>query len=144
MFLTSKDGIICDFCGIIYKNEFVYYGVTSTQIKLINNIRSTITKGRLDADMCSNCYDNLLIKVQNQLGIFKRGFIRCDLSGKYESGTFAYHMLLFDRINVDKSKLDSVIVDKKVMDLSLLEPFDNFIKQVEVTRRKAREEGQWS
>jgi len=144
MFLPSKDGIICDFCATIHKDEFVYYSVTSTKLKLMSNIRSGVQKGKLDADMCSNCYEQLLERVNKLLGPYKRGSIKGDLSKNYKSGTFEYHLVLFDKVNANK-KSEDISVDKRVMDLNLFEAYDELLEQTEVTKKKAQQEGgAWS
>lgn len=144
MFLSTKDGIICDFCAVIYKNEFVYYSVTSQKIDFVNNFRSNVQKGKLNADMCSDCYDLLIGRVKKHLGVYKPGKIKCDLSNEYGSGTFSWHLVLFDRVNINKDSPDNVLVEKGIMDLNLLGQYDGLLQQVKVTKEKVQQEGSWS
>ena len=38
MSFLEPDGIICDYCAMIYKDEFIYYDIASYLIKIANLI----------------------------------------------------------------------------------------------------------
>ena len=145
MFLTTKDGIICDLCGIIYKDEFVYYAIAASKISLINNMRVGPPTDALNADICTPCYDKMLDKVRANLGSHSHQSIKCDLSKQRKSGTFDYYRLIFDRIDVNRAREPDVKVDRNVMDLTLIDKFDELSKQVKVIKSKIKQDkGMWS
>jgi len=146
MFLPTKDGIICDFCGTIYKNQFAYYSTRTTKFDLINNLRTVPKDAQMHKDMCTTCYDELLEKVKASLGKHRRGKIKCDLSKTYGSGTFTYYVMLFDKVTVDKelSEDSQVKVESTVMDLNIIKGFDKLLEKTQVTKKKIEEQGVWT
>jgi hypothetical protein len=144
MFLDTKDGIICDFCGTIYRDRFVYYSVNDSKRTIANNFLTSAQQGEMNADMCTHCYEKLLNDVRKYLGPVKKGKIKCDLSKQYKNGTFTYHWMVFDKVDIDKSRADEVKIDKKVMDLTLIDAYNKLLEQVKVTREKIKKEGVWS
>jgi hypothetical protein len=113
MFLTTKDGIICDLCGIIYKDEFIYYGVTASKISLVSNMRSGAPSEVLSADFCTPCYDKILDQVRANLGPHSRKSIKCDMSKQRKAGTFDYYRLIFDHIDVNRNREPDVKIERK-------------------------------
>jgi hypothetical protein len=145
MFLATKDGIICDLCGTIYKDEFVYYAVAASKISLVSNMRSGAPSSVLSADLCTPCYDKMLDQVRANLGPHSRKSIKCDLSKQRKTGTFDYYRLIFDHIDVNRNREPDVKVEKNVMDLTLIDKFNELSKKIEVTKSKMQQqEGMWS
>jgi len=78
MFLPTEDGIICDFCGMSYKDRFTYYSLTTTIVKVINCMKVGYSDANFNKDMCQLCYDILIN--QNISNVICRTIIRLELS----------------------------------------------------------------
>lgn len=146
MFLSSKDGIACDFCGTSYKNQFSYYSTRATKHEITNNLRTTPQDAQMNRDMCVKCYDELMQKVKANIGKHQQGKIKCDLSKTYKSGTFVYYIMLFDHISVNKelSEDNQVKIERNVMDLNIISGFDKLLEQTQVTRKRIEDQGVWT
>lgn len=142
MLTPTKDGVICDFCGVVYKDAFVYYSIQSTLISIKHGFRNQ-SQGPLDRDMCMTCYDNLTAKVKINLGPHKKGFIKCDLSKNYGNADFTYLVMNFDRIDVDRNRATKMTVDKQVIDLNVIK-YQELLDQVESVRQKVANQGTWT
>jgi hypothetical protein len=143
MFLDSKDGISCDHCGTIYKDQFVYYSTRAIKYVFQGRHRSPPQNTDFNTDMCSSCYEKLLDQVRKFIGPNRKDKIKCDLSNTYKSSNFTYYLVYFDRIDVDKKRLedDTVRADKDVMDLNIIKGFDELLKKTQVIRKKIMEGG---
>lgn len=146
MFLPSRDGIVCDFCGDTYKDEFIYYSVQTTEHIVKNNIKVSVQDARFDKDMCTNCFEEIKSTVMKHLGPHQKTKVKCDLSNAYKGGTFNYYVLIFDEIKVDKKAVEEnqVSVNRKVIDLNVINGFDKLLKKTEVIKSKVKEQGVWS
>ena len=60
MFLKSRDGIRCDFCGAVLKNKFQYYSYKCTRVDVDKDRAATgatqIENDILDFDVCDVCH----------------------------------------------------------------------------------------
>lgn len=121
MLLPSKDGVLCDFCKTSYKDIFSYYSINILEFKVNQNSRGIPNNPKLDRDMCCNCYDKLIENVKQFIGPYKPGHIKCDLSKNYKTGTFSYYIANFDKVSVNKSLQPPVDIEKRVMDLNVLD-----------------------
>lgn len=144
MFLTTKDGIMCDLCGAIHKDRFEYYTTETTKIKVINNQKVARADIKFNKDVCPQCYEDILSTVRKHLGPFKAGHIKCDLSSIYKSGTFDYYTMVFGRVIVDKDLDPPALVQERVMDLNLINGFDDLTTKAEVISKRTRDQGVWS
>lgn len=146
MFLHTKDGIICDYCGVTYKDQFKYYSTRAVEYQLVNNQRSAPRDSGFHSDMCPSCYDMLLKDVEKHIGKHRKDKIKCDLSNAYKSGTFIYYIMYFDLITVDKDagKENEVKVEKNVMDLNIINGMDKLLERTQVIRKKIESQGNWS
>lgn len=145
MFLPEANGIICDHCGLIQKDKFKYYSTRSIKHRLVSGNRTAPVDGGLNSDMCSNCYDNILKKVKANLGPYRKNRIKCDLSKTYKAGSFEYYIIYFDLVNVDKELGENAVkVEKNVMDLNVINGFDQLLKEVQVTKKKVDQQGSWT
>ena len=122
MFLPTRDGILCDFCGISYKNNFTYYSVEAVELKIVNSMKISHKNNEFGKDMCQSCYERLIEDVAKFIGQTKHNHIKCDLSKNYKTGTFNYWIVNFDKIDVSKDREDQpAIIDRQVMDINLLD-----------------------
>jgi len=142
MFLPTKDGIICDFCGISYYNAFTYYSVDGILAKVVNNMRLSKTT-KFSQDMCDSCYKKILDQVMSHVGSHRQAHIKCDLSSTYKTGTFDYWILNFDKVVVDKNDDDSIQIERQVMDLNVIK-IDSLLKQIEEVKENHKQQGAWS
>lgn len=143
MFLDSGDGILCNFCGTIHKDQFVYYSVTARLIKIVNNMRISETDADFNKDMCQTCYDDIVEKIMNNIGAYKPQHIKDDFSMEYKSGTFNYWILYLDKVDVDKNRSEKVKVEKCVLDINLIN-YQNILDQTKKIEEKFKKSGAWS
>ena len=146
MLLPSKDGIVCDYCATTYKDQFKYYSTRAIEYQMTMNRRSMPKDSGFYSDMCESCYKMLLKDVEKHIGKHRKDKIKCDLSNTYKSGTFVYYIMFFDLVDVDKDRGENneVNVDKNVMDLNIINGFNDLVKRTEVTRKKIESEGVWT
>lgn len=144
MLLKDRDGIVCDFCGLTYKNQFVYYALETLKNRVVNNMRVAQNNAGFERDMCEQCYADLLEDVQSNIGKFRRGHIKCDLSKTYKSGTFNYHIIYFHKVSVDKDREPTMEVERRAMDLNVINRFDELVEKTEVIKKKTSNQGGWS
>lgn len=146
MLLKEKNGIICDFCGVIYKNQFTYYSISAIIGKVLNNMRVSRDDAKFNTDCCIACYESMRETCLKFVGPFKHKTIKCDFSDQYLSGTFNYYILNFDKVEVDKKLAEDakVSVEKQVLDFNLSEvKFNELQDRVKKINSKYSEE-QWS
>lgn len=146
MLLNDKSGIICDFCGITYRDQFTYYSVTTILNKVINGMRVSRAPDKFNTDCCVGCYESMREKCMQFIGSFKHKTVKCDFSDQYLSGTFDYYVLNFDKVDVDKELAEDqqTSVEKQVLDFNLSEAeFLKLKNQVDAINRKYSKE-QWS
>jgi len=146
MFLPTKDGIICDYCGTTYKEQFGYYSTSAIEYTMVNSRRTPPRDSGFSSDMCISCYDLLLKDVKKHIGPHKRDKIKCDLSNTYKSGSFIYYIMYFDKVNVDKKALedDQIKIESKVMDLNIINGMDKLLERTQVIKKKIESQGAWS
>ena len=144
MLLQDRNGICCDFCGLIFKDQFIYYPFDTSKLKIVNNMRVSSINAKFSKDMCEQCYEGLLEDVKTHIGVFKRGHVKCDLSKTYGTGTFDYYILNFHKVDVDKERSENAIVDNQIMDINIIKRFDELVKKTEVIRDKSKQQGGWS
>lgn len=148
MLLTTKDGIACDMCGGISKNNFTYYSFESKGVKVdigaqvINQLGSD-----LDIDVCEKCYNTCIDKVKKNLAsAVVKNTVKCDFCTKILKGAFTYHILVIHQVLVDKSRTDkSTDVSKNFMDFNVDDDcFRDLANAALETRAKVKKQGEWS
>lgn len=144
MFLPTKNGIICDYCGMSYTDEFVYYSCRTIECQIINNIPTQAKNLNFNSDMCESCYKLLLDDVKKHIGNNKKNTIKCDLSNECKSGTFVYYIMYFDKVYVNKDANEKVKVENNVMDLNIINGMDKLMGRVKTINEKAKMQGGWS
>lgn len=139
-------GISCDFCGGGYKQNFIYYSVSATQVSVNNNQRSGMGGTSFSHDVCEACYQKWLDRCRNNLlPKCPPKSIKDDFSKNYLVGTYNYYILDFDKVTVDINATEKVDTDKQVMDLNLSErSFGELVEQAGVIRKKLETQGTWS
>lgn len=146
MLLTSKDGISCDLCAMIYKNRFTYYSLESKGL-MVNTTGTSIAQlGKdLDIDVCEACYNAMIEAVKKYIvNGTGRGSIKCDFCPKVQSGNFKYHVLAIHKVSADKDVKEQgpSDVQKDIMDFNLDdECFVLMANQVVVNRQKVKSGG---
>jgi hypothetical protein len=146
MFLPTKDGIICDYCGTSYKDQFEYYSTKATEHQFIKNQRSAPRDSGFHSDMCVGCYEMLLKDVKKHIGKHRKDKIKCDLSNAYKSGTFVYYIMYFDKIKVNKQggEGNEIDIEKNVMDLNIINGMDKLLERTQVIKKKIKSQGAWT
>ena len=143
MLLSDKDGIYCDFCGTSHRNKFAYYATEAVFVKLVNSMTVGQQDANFNKDMCESCYDKLIGTVRENLGEPRRNFVKCDLSDGYRNGTFDYHIIYFHKVEVDRDAEPNKTVDRKIMDLNVINGFEKLLDQTQVINDRIRDQG-WS
>lgn len=67
MFLKTRDGIKCDFCGATLRNKFQYYSYSCTRVEVDKEKAQTgaakIDNDILDFDSCEECHKKHITKM---------------------------------------------------------------------------------
>lgn len=140
MLISTKDGIACDICGTIYKNDFVYYAATESAISPGVMNRSTPK----EYDICTQCFNRFQDICKKYLGKFKPNAIKCDMCPKYMAGKFIYYKIIFDRVIVKligegDNKKFTTDVDKQVLDYNICENCHASMIQSQINKNKQDE-----
>jgi hypothetical protein len=144
MFLQTKDGIMCDLCGSTHKEVFEYYPTETYLVKVVNGMKVGRGDAKFSKDVCSTCYNGILDKVRANVGVFKHGHVKCDLSNTYKAGTFDYYEMFFDKVAVDRNANPSTVVEKRVMDLNLITGFQELTQRAQVISNRVKQGEVWS
>lgn len=102
MQLKERDGIACDYCGMKYRNDFIYYSFDFHHVYVNENIRPPInhilrSPVMLSLDVCTSCFDTFRTKIvnnyKNQMSPKRGGgkSLVCDWTGEILVGTFEYY-----------------------------------------------------
>jgi hypothetical protein len=149
MLLKTKDGIACDLCGSISKENFVYYSFEGTPVSVDTAACIVAQQPKdLDIDVCEKCYTEAEQIVRKNLApAVVRGTVKCDLCTKVMSGKFQYHIVIIHKVYVDKeqAKEGPFKVDMKFMDFNLDDScFTSMANTVLAVRQKVKSQGDWS
>ena len=147
MLLNTKDGISCDICGTIYKDNFVYYSWESTKFA-VSPPSAPQQEKDLDTDVCEKCYGNAESKVKAFIADrLVPGTIKCDFCSDKLSGKFIYHRFLIHKVTIDKAQQTKgpVSVGMNHMDFNVGDDcFIELANLVTATRQKIKQSGGWS
>lgn len=111
----SKQGVYCDFCHILYKEDFDYHSLDVKKITVYNNIRPSLgemlnTKVVDSFDVCTECMEDLRFKVvDNYSKLYKSG-VFCEVSGEKLSGSYRFFYVVAVDVSVNMSKQPFVCV----------------------------------
>jgi len=113
----DKTGIICDFCALMNREEFLYYSLDFKKVEIFNDSYTGLEyilrlPTHLSYDICSICFDEIKINVINNNANIQRG-IFCELSGVLLHGTFIYYYCLVSKVDVKLSGQTSFCVECK-------------------------------
>ncbi|MEM3000669.1 MAG: hypothetical protein QXP41_00555 [Candidatus Nitrosocaldus sp.] len=147
MLLSTKDGIYCDICGTIYKDQFTYFSWESNEV--VVNPPNVSKHGKdLDIDVCEKCY----IAAENKVRQFISnkvipGTIKCDFCTNVMKGSFIYHKFIIHKVHIDRNKQanGASSVDMNYMDFNIDDAcFKDLVNLVTNTRQKIKQSGVWS
>jgi uncharacterized Zn finger protein len=148
MLLKTKDGVACDLCGTISKENFTYYSFEGTPV-LVDAATCVVSQQSkdLDIDVCEKCYSEAEQVVRKNIApAIARGTVKCDLCTKVMSGKFQYHIVLIHKVHVDKDQADAPPkVEMRFMDFNLDDNcFISMANAALATRQKMKAQGDWS
>lgn len=149
MLLKTKDGVACDLCGTISRENFVYYSFESTPVMVDTGASMVLRQPKdLDIDVCEKCYADAEEMVRKNLApAVVPNTVKCDMCTKTLSGKFQYHIILIHKVHVDKeqTKDGPFKVEMKFMDFNLDDNcFTNMANAAFATRQKLKTQGDWS
>lgn len=126
MQLSDRSGIACDSCGIVCKDDFVYYSFDFHNVHVYNNqrpsidsiIRSEVVKS---LDICTSCFDSIkdaVIKNYSKTMTPRRTnianmFTVCEITGVKLSGNYEYYYCVVSKVNVRLSGQSYICVKCK-------------------------------
>jgi hypothetical protein len=115
---SDRSGIICDQCGTVYTNDFLYYSFDFHQVSVYENRRPAIrqilaAKAISSLDICTQCFDIIKRKIvenyaktmtadTRQRGKSQTGVV-CELTGDRFAGTFDYYYCNVVKVEVRMS-----------------------------------------
>ncbi len=149
MLLKTKDGVACDLCGSISKENFIYYSFESTPVQIDTTACIVSQQPKdLDIDVCEKCYESTITTVKKNLApAIARGTVKCDLCVKVMNGKFQYHIILIHKVHVDKdqAKEGPFKVEMRFMDFNLDDTCFGIMANTALeTRKKIKTQGDWS
>lgn len=151
MRLPTKDGIICDLCGVSFRNVFTYYSINGSSVKVdeVNKVVfPPVPNNKLDLDICETCYEklksrclNIIEKNGNQMP--QRHCEQCNT--KMQSGVYSYTLMILDRVDVDRGAENATDVLNKAMDYKVCQQCTSDMIEVSVkTKKSFYEKDNWS
>lgn len=105
MQLSSRDGIVCDYCGAVYTNDFTYYSFDFKSVSVISgrvpSLQSLLSESTvLSMDICPECFNTISNKiVQNNKKMSKNNRI-CEWSGQTLSGNYDLYYCVVTKADV--------------------------------------------
>jgi hypothetical protein len=154
MQLPSRDGIVCDLCGLGCRHDFTYYSYDCRMVEVVANrkadldsiLRSTVI---FSIDVCPVCFDkhkNTTISNYNKVLSPKRRIVigtYCDLSGKLMVGGYVYYHVAVTKIEVRATiKPAQVKTDERYVEFNMSEDmYKELTSNVKTVRKVA---GEWS
>jgi len=127
MILKEEDGILCDWCALEHRENFIYYSVEGIRIVVRTSVKATNSSGKVvDFDICKKCYDEFVGKMVQFLHNVVNT-IRCEYCGETYKGDFEYVNLLFTKATVsppsgaskDEPYIHDVDIDRHVLDMKV-------------------------
>jgi len=146
MLLKTKDGICCDICGTVYKDQFTYYSFESNVVS-VDSAAFRVAQGSkdLDVDICEKCYVNAEEKVKKHIAkAVPPNTVKCDFCTSILKGKFTYHRILIHKVDVDRN-VEKPKVSRNHMDFNADDAcFGQFVNMAMETRKAVKAKGDWS
>lgn len=110
----SNKSISCDFCGIVFSDDFTYYSCDAREINVYAGNRQSIDNCLLEAivrsnEICPSCYANLGKKIisinSKEIKPVRtlRNYDLCELTGQHLKGDYQYYYVVIDKVEVKSS-----------------------------------------
>jgi len=143
--MQTKDhkGIVCDLTGMSYRDQFIYYSASISEIVVRTSLRYVYPpKVKIEIDVGEACFNRLLDKAKKHVKSQTRNSIFCDLCPGEMKGDFEYYRLSYDRVDVDLKREEKMQVDSKFTEMrccsSCFESLDSAIKMIKSKRKHGR------
>lgn len=148
MQLPTRDGIMCDQCGLGCRHDFIYYSYDIRIADMVANkkppleqiINSQIVSS---VDICPACFDRhkSVVILANQRAI--RNAIICELSGQFLSDQPIFYYAVVAKVTVRMSSgKQATTVDDRYLEFSISESvYRELVKNAGKVRKVA---GEWS
>lgn len=146
MQLKTKNGIICDFTGTIYKEQFVYYFGEFFNIKVSTSLKYVFPPKKLsESDFGKDFYESIIDKASTNSKPEIKNIIFCDWCGHKNTGDFTYNLIKFSSVDVDCKRENKTIIDKNILQLRFcVKCIDRLSKMNEEVLLKIKKSGDWS
>lgn len=155
MLLSTKNGIVCDACGMGVIEKFTYYSFDLQEVIVKNSVvpaLQNVTIPIFSFDICQHCMENIkatIIKCyrptritpgrQCPQGIF------CDLTGRHLSGDFTCYNACVSIVAVDTNLTPAAkVMDPKYLELWISDTAFEQLKARAIELRKNKENQTWS
>jgi hypothetical protein len=153
MLLSTKNGIVCDHCGISTIDKFKYYSFDIHEVIVKNNIipaSNNTAVPMFSFDICQHCMEDIkhiVIKCHKPTRITQgrcsQGMF-CDLTSKHMHSNFTYYNVNISEVVVDIGLTPPTKIDAKYLELCInVESFEQF-KTRAINLRKNKETQEWS
>ncbi len=154
MQLGTKDGIMCDVCGLGCRHDFTYYSYDFRPVEVHNNTRPPLDSILqfpvvFSLDVCTACFDKHkksvianFAKIQSPKRRVVVG-VMCDLSGKLLVGTYNFYHVSVTKADVRAAqKAATVITDARHVEMNIT---DDMYRQLTANAGTVRKvAGEWS
>lgn len=154
MQLETRDGIMCDVCGLGCRHDFTYYSYDFRYVEVLGNVRPPLeaivsTPVIFSIDVCPVCFDKhkkLIIvnfaKIQSAQRRTVVGVL-CDLTGKLMVGTYNFYHVAVTKVDVRATqKPPTVKTDVRHVEMNITEDMYKQLTTNAGTVRKVA--GEWS
>ena len=109
MQLKDKQGITCDLCHTAYREDFEYASFDAKKVTMFNNIRPSLddmldSKVLTSFDICTECYDDLRLKIVDNYQKNLKNGLCCEISGEKIVGTCKFYYIIITEVEVNMSR----------------------------------------
>lgn len=154
MELPSRDGIMCDVCGMSCRDDFIYYSYDFRPVEVYGNRKPSLDEIfgctiTFSLDVCPVCFDkhkkSLIANYNKILAPQRRVVVGtfCDLSGHLMAGTYNFYHISVTKVSVRATpKPARLSTDERHVEINVTEDMYKMLTEAAGTVRKVA--GQWS
>lgn len=146
MQLKTKNGIICDFTGMVYKDQFVYYFGEFFLVKVSTSLKYVFPpKKTSEFDFGKMFYESIIDKASSITTQEVKNVIPCDWCGTKNTGDFSYSLIKISSVDVDCKRENKTIIDKNILQLRFCTKcVSKLNKMNDEVLDKVKKSGDWS
>jgi len=98
---VGDDSLGCDYCGDVYRGDFVYYSFDFTRVDIGPHGVRRHDSVELSADLCDKCMELFRKRLLDVDGVVKQHPFRCDVTGADVKDDGAFYLCKVSRVVVN-------------------------------------------